>query len=144
MKHSGWIYFLMMAGLSFIVFFPGFIKAIGFVMFAFGVIILTDNEPKDKKLREFLGYDLYKEGQDVPELDDIWNEIKVIKDVMQLKLDLVHCETCGCLIKKEDAIKGRAEVRTKHTIQSCVYVGVEEVVYHPYYCKVHAPKQSKK
>jgi len=56
------------------------------------------------------------------------------------KRDLVECSVCGCLLRKWVAIKGKGEIRTE-TIWHVYGSEVREVIYHPYYCKVHAPKE---
>jgi hypothetical protein len=43
------------------------------------------------------------------------------------KEDLVSCETCRCLIKKDDAVKVKERIPFYGTLEK-------------YYCKVHAPK----
>jgi hypothetical protein len=47
---------------------------------------------------------------------------------------LVECEVCGCLLKKETAIKGVPEI---HTRKQCGEgTDTEEYIYHPYFCNV--------
>ena len=61
---------------------------------------------------------------------------------------IVECETCGCLLKKATAIKGPGVIRDITTYSSgfngigCT-IGESEAIYHPYYCKLHAPKLPK-
>ena len=49
--------------------------------------------------------------------------------------NLVECEVCGCLLKKETARKGETEIRVRKTsnIKEC-RIDNEEYIYHPYYC----------
>jgi hypothetical protein len=51
---------------------------------------------------------------------------------------LVECEVCGCLLKKETARKGEAEIRLKKTAPTQIegYHENEEYIYHPYFCNV--------
>lgn len=54
------------------------------------------------------------------------------------------CETCGCLIAPEFAVKGELEIRQRQRfIYSTPDVRSEDYIYTPYYCKVHAPKGKK-
>ena len=56
--------------------------------------------------------------------------------------ELVECDVCGCLLKKETAIRGQSRVKEPelynlygHSIQ----FGTEQIE-EVYYCKKHAPK----
>jgi len=92
------------------------------------------------------------------------NEDKIVSlhvDVIQLEKridkfeDFVKslrcCETCGCLISKKHAIKSTSVIRLstepvlmhRETMLGIeIYDGpdkVTEVLYTPFYCKIHAP-----
>lgn len=65
--------------------------------------------------------------------------------------NLVECEVCGCLLKKESAVKGKGAVRI---IPEAYHIATfpgnftfiepeKEYIHHTYYCKVHAPKVKK-
>lgn len=57
---------------------------------------------------------------------------------------LVECDRCGCLLKEETAIRGKAEVRERDIFRFGVpqlgAKGKEEYFHIPYYCKVHVPR----
>lgn len=97
---------------------------------------------KDKKLRE-----------EVKELSRVISgAFKRCDDKKQDKLDLVECEKCGCLLKKETAIKGKSEVRLRKIPFGTTWVNTtcefcpekeEEYIHEVYYCKIHKPKNNK-
>ena len=64
---------------------------------------------------------------------------KLSARIEETNVDVVTCEVCGCIIAKSVAIQGKSEVRVLSSRW-----GPREVVYHPYYCKVHAPKPKTK
>jgi len=59
----------------------------------------------------------------------------------EIKLDLVECEKCGCLLNKTTAIKGEGEVRQK--FEGLWYRHLVDYIYYPFYCKIHQPKDKK-
>jgi len=60
----------------------------------------------------------------------------------------VHCEVCGCLIERGNCIKGEAEIRERLTDSALSLMAMrpemEDYIYYPYYCKIHAPKEEDK
>jgi hypothetical protein len=64
--------------------------------------------------------------------------------------ETIDCETCRCMVKKENAVRGKGEVRT----HGPSYVGIcqamldipitGEYLHTPWYCKACAPKKKKK
>lgn len=54
-----------------------------------------------------------------------------------INTNLVSCEKCECLIKKEDAIEGKKKI-----MKSCITS--EDYIHTPYYCHKCAPNKSKK
>ena len=57
------------------------------------------------------------------------------------KENFVECKVCGCRLNKSTAIQGKPEVRVMFNLFT--YPISREEIYHPYYCKVHAPKTPK-
>ena len=58
------------------------------------------------------------------------------------------CDKCGGVFARETMVEGAAEVRMKKpTLTDLVHYGFgysgEEYIYHPIYCKEHAPKVKK-
>lgn len=71
--------------------------------------------------------------KDVNKLQEQWTQ--------RPPLYTVSCEVCGCLITKVDAIKGKSEIKKKIVPCDTEFPYPEkEYIYHPYYCKIHAPK----
>ena len=102
---------------------------------------------KDKKLRQRLfgknykTLDLYKsEGL-------IAKVIKIVKAIEEENKRIVKCEKCKCLIFKEDAIKGKKEIRKRievAEITNILYRDIEkDYIYTPYYCHRCTPKKLK-
>jgi hypothetical protein len=60
------------------------------------------------------------------------NEIAQKNKKLQEYADLVSCESCGCLLKKDTARKGDSEIRVRKLSES--NRESEEYIYHPYYC----------
>jgi hypothetical protein len=58
------------------------------------------------------------------------------------KEDITKCETCKCLIAKEDAIRGKSVIRERKYFNQCYYPSYREEIYTPYYC--HKCKKEKK
>lgn len=54
---------------------------------------------------------------------------------------VVDCETCGCQIKKENAIAGEPFIRQRGRWVDNSYYGSEDYIHYPYYCKKCAPKK---
>jgi len=76
-------------------------------------------------------------GFPIKKIDEL--EAKLSARIEETNVDVVTCEVCGCIIAKSVAIQGKSEVRVLSSRW-----GPREVVYHPYYCKVHAPKPKTK
>jgi len=61
---------------------------------------------------------------------------------------LVKCEVCGCYLDKYSANVGKAEIKTRsynpYDIYNIWSLAQPEYIYHPYYCKIHIPKDQKK
>ena len=53
------------------------------------------------------------------------------------------CETCGCLIDSKKAVKGVSFVKSTEELQVVIgypsWIKIEEEIYTPYYCLIHAP-----
>ncbi|MCP4393522.1 MAG: hypothetical protein GY804_04555, partial [Alphaproteobacteria bacterium] len=64
-----------------------------------------------------------------------------------LKPKITTCETCGCVIYKIKVNQGKAEIKQRLKLATHRYdftAGEEEnYLYHPYYCKIHMPKEKK-
>ena len=87
---------------------------------------------------------------DINRHEAIISELKDFTDKLRReeKPDFVSCEKCGCAILRDNAIKGKAEIRTKQ--EPVYFVGSHEsykirdenvdYLFYPYYCKLHAPK----
>ena len=61
----------------------------------------------------------------------------------------VECEECGCLLKKDTAIRGKSRVgiiyaNISPTISGPIQIEAGEYVHKVYYCKIHAPKRREK
>lgn len=60
--------------------------------------------------------------------------------------ELVECDVCGCLLKKETAIRGESRIKEPIIIPlingGSMQIG-EERIEEVYYCKCHAPKTKK-
>jgi hypothetical protein len=94
---------------------------------------------------------------------------KIVDEHLATAADALACETCGCLVLKKDAIRGKGEVRQGASIFDAQNVDVEsgsgsttwsttwtfipdaptatltgkDYLYHPYYCKRCARKAKK-
>jgi hypothetical protein len=93
---------------------------------------------KDKELREKFSKLV---NETLPSRSDYF--INYVKDYFK---NLVECETCGCLLKKETAIRGKSEVREKNfkTAFAAFYNMSdykEEYIHENWYCKIHQPKK---
>ena len=57
-----------------------------------------------------------------------------------IKGNEVICCVCGCLVNEHYAIRGEGEIRLNERWSRMFMCTVgEEYIYHPYYCKIHAP-----
>ena len=87
----------------------------------------------ERELREYKDNHL---GVRIEALEVVWKK--------QKEIEAVECETCGCLLNKETAICGPAEIRKLPVyVGFNGYVDYKDVIYYPRYCKVHAPKPPK-
>lgn len=76
-----------------------------------------------------------------------WNDaekrLKVIETKVSNIPETVDCEICGCMVRKEVAVKGKSEVRERFNgrLFSLFFIHAEdEYLYTPYFCKRCAPK----
>jgi hypothetical protein len=65
--------------------------------------------------------------------------IEELYEIKEKVNSFVTCETCGCLLLKEDAAHGDSKIILVPDYNSILYQ-MKEVIHHPYYCKCHAPK----
>jgi hypothetical protein len=65
--------------------------------------------------------------------------IEELYEVKEKVNKFVSCETCGCLLHKKDAIRGKSKIVEVIDYESMLCLK-KEVIHHPYYCKCHAPK----
>lgn len=62
---------------------------------------------------------------------------------------LLECETCGCLLSRQSAIKGTSIIKQRNAYEKSyqyMYPSImmmEDYIFTPYYCKIHAPKIEK-
>jgi len=78
--------------------------------------------------------------------DAIYNLRKDINDIPRV----VECETCGCVLIKENATKRKGIIKIRKVQRpSCFYLATgspvfddEEYLYTPYYCKSHIPAEN--
>lgn len=72
--------------------------------------------------------------------------------------DVIHCETCGCMVKKDLAIRGESKIKNRYPkFNTNTATGIsmmlsqmargddspgEEFIFTPYYCKRCAPKEA--
>jgi hypothetical protein len=70
-------------------------------------------------------------------------KFKELETKLNERLEVVTCAVCGCLVNKWWATRGKGVIgeRIKHRRYPYTGYDIEEYVYHPYYCKVHAPKE---
>lgn len=90
---------------------------------------------KDKELRKIV---------DIRE-ETFKKHILILDEQKINKKDLVECEKCKCLLKKESAIRGKSEVREREKTDSIavsidwnngtVKYPQEEYIYTPYFCR---------
>jgi len=99
-----------------------------------------------------LGMDCVRYGlfeEQIVKLHRKINELgtKLSARIEETDVDAVICKVCGCFINRENAIKGESEIKKSRKLISykdCIPVTQDtEVIYSPYYCKVHAPKTPK-
>ena len=79
----------------------------------------------------------------------IHKSIRALRDNVNDIGTLVECETCGCLLRRWKAIKGKSSIRTQYQRDDDSSIALNqqmtkqiETIYTPYYCKVHAPKET--
>ena len=75
------------------------------------------------------------------DLDDKWWESEESESIylkLLLRTDLYECDTCGCLLFEEAAIRGKSKIVTYYG-----YTGdfLDEEIKSVYYCKRCAPKK---
>ena len=86
-------------------------------------------------------------GFPIKKIDEL--EAKLSARIEETNVDVVTCEVCGCLLERSVAIQGPSEIRGDPN-EVVAYIGTEpvinntEYIYHPYYCKIHAPKPKTK
>ena len=86
---------------------------------------------EDKKLRQRLFGENYKSL-------NLWKGQGLIaRTIERERSRIVKCEKCKCLIFKEDAIKGKDEIRK-------TFLSLKKYIYTPYYCHRCVPKKLKK
>jgi len=85
----------------------------------------------------------YKEWSE--SIREIFEKIKEVMDKKVKSEDLVECEVCGCLLKKETAVKGESKIVIEHDVDfhngfdfNGFLFGKERII-HTYYCKLHNP-----
>ena len=88
--------------------------------------------------RELREYKDNQAGVRINALEVVWKK--------QKEIATVECETCGCLLNKDTAIRGPGEIRDRWvSLERCPGAEArDEYIYYPRYCKVHAPKPPKK
>jgi len=77
------------------------------------------------------------------------NELKEVLDQLTSAdafSEKVECDVCGCLLKKETAIKGTPTIEKRRIAPLFGVVApfcalIKEVIVEHCYCKVHAPKK---
>jgi len=87
------------------------------------------------------------EGLRFTDTNNIFSRIEKIEEQIKGNLfirseDVVVCETCGCLLNEETAIRGPGEIRklpTRADFLGTIWA-YEDGIYYPWYCKVHGPK----
>ena len=103
------------------------------------MMLERQNREKDKPLRgeplKHSGKEHYFPGKVVftdHVLREELSQRRKVEETIREIGDIVSCESCGCLLKKETARKGEAEVR----VQKLSQLGSkdEEYIYHPYFC----------
>ena len=77
---------------------------------------------------------------------------KIYRDFQQFNPEICECETCGCLVYKTDANKGKGEIRERvlRGVSFTSNMGdiinlsedkTEEYIYYPYHCNTCRPKE---
>jgi len=64
-----------------------------------------------------------------------WMFKDVIKRLEDRVFETINCETCGCMVRKDIAIKGKAELKEKFNIGIAGYFETYTYMYTPYFCK---------
>jgi len=104
---------------------------------------------KDKKLRDRLFGDLYADELEVnPDYGALGHQLNRI-NALEFRNDnlIVDCETCKCLIKKENAFRGKSIIKKKRGLYIIIdheEPPSEEYVHERYYCHRCKPKRKKK
>ena len=93
----------------------------------------TDIKRRILAERELREYKDNQAGVRINALEVVWKK--------QKEIETVECEMCGCLLNKETAIRGPGEIRDRWvSLEGCLGAEArDEFIYHPWYCKVHAP-----
>lgn len=87
----------------------------------------------------YIPHDLNRSIKD--NIGEVRNQI-IIEDITkEIFKNLIECEKCGYMLKKETAIRGNSVIKT--TLSIYADVPPQETIHTPYYCKVHAPKAKK-
>lgn len=70
---------------------------------------------------------------------------KLKSDFKKFKKNLVECEKCGCLLKKDTAIQGESVIETEvlGTLFGGIRISTREKIREVFYCKSHAPRKKK-
>ena len=70
---------------------------------------------------------------------------KAVEDNSTRLNNMVTCESCGCLLLKENAVEGKSEVLDllEYNYIGCFDYRLEKVkkIHTPYYCKFCAPEE---
>jgi hypothetical protein len=82
--------------------------------------------------------------KDRSEVNNIYDEMRALRESLNKIGEIVQCETCGCLLRKSMAIKGKSVIHShKEPVPHAFYYSggqlereVEEI-YTPYFCKIH-------
>ena len=87
------------------------------------------------KVQDKLIGDINRHEAIIKELKDFTDKLR-----REEKPDFVSCEKCGCAILRDNAIKGKAEIKSTFWQNIWGTRGQEDTIFYPYYCKLHAPK----
>ena len=103
------------------------------------MMLERQNREKDKPLRgeplKHSGKEHYFPGKVVftdHVLREELSQRRKVEETIREIGDIVSCESCGCLLKKETARKGKPEIRTRK--QCGEGTDTAEFIYHPYFC----------
>lgn len=67
------------------------------------------------------------------------NTDKKLYDHIRQCIKIVECETCGCLLNKETAIRGKSKIEERKYFGCMGELVDGEYIKEVYYCKIHAP-----